>query len=247
MLDQALRLNPQRAGFLVYRRGLVYDQLGDAAAAVQDFVAALASPQLPVQLRGDVLLRLALYYNGKDNSQAIARLQELVTLPPEEVAAETLAHGLTLLGEMLYAETGDLDLYQENVQRAVAHLVDGLTLDRFLNVVYLRLALGDDASLAAAVRLAGQATQLQSSNPWPALARCRANLAVSELAEAARWCERALALDPKNHAAAFWLGIIYARQERWEEAVAQFELAVRLQPDLPAYRTQLEQARQQLH
>lgn len=57
-------------------------------------------------------------------------------------------------------------------------------------------------------------------------------------------CIEALRLFPENASAHSLLGDIYASQKRWEEAAQRYQLAIDLDPENPADREKLEQARQ---
>jgi tetratricopeptide (TPR) repeat protein len=241
---QAAEYDPQLAGAFLYHLGLVKQQLGLPDDAYVDFQAALQKNNLPNSIEADLLLRVGLYQMqvGED-AQAEESFQRLLELGTEHLPAQTLAYANVYLAAILRQREGDLLLERPYLESALNFVVDATTMDHYLSLIARLREAGGEVNLRQALEMAVIATSKQPTNTWAALARCNVHLDLQEVAEAITWCQRATALDSNNHRAHVWLGIAYAGQELWEEALAEYELAATLTTENEWYLTLAAEAR----
>lgn len=241
---EAARYNGHSLGMLAYRLGIAKQQLGLPDEAFVHFQEALQADKLPESVRADLLLRSGLYYMNKGMvEEAIGHFRRLLELEITEIPAETAAHANVYLGRLLGQQSGDPLLERVYLERAVGLVLDPLTMDSYLALITQLRERGGEEYLQQALEMAIYATERQPSSPWTALARCTVYLSRGELADATSWCRRARDLAPNNHHTRVWLGLTYARQELWEEALVEYEIAASLTSDNSWYLSLAAEAR----
>lgn len=244
---QTNRRTDSYAGSMAYRLALAYDSFGLQEEAFLSYLSAVQSGSMHDSMMADALLKLATYYRDQDRlSEAIEALQRISELSTSSVNAKTLAYARVYLGEIQLVQTQDRSIYQSYLEEALNLYVDGGILDRYLSLNLRYIEEGTPSALEQALNIGVRATEIQPNNTWTALARCRAHLARQELTDANVWCSRARGLSSRNHHARVWLGVVYARQEQWQDAYTEFQAAVDLSPDNDWYRQWLARAQEQV-
>ena len=88
--------------------------------------------------------------------------------------------------------------------------------------------------------------QLELRSP-PALRNlARACLLADRLDDALKWLDQARAAETESPATSYLSGLVYARKSHFEQALTNFEAAVRLDPQTPALRLHLANAYEML-
>ena len=245
--QQAVTYNPRVAGPLAYRLGIGYQQMGLAEEAIVHYQQALQSNTLAPSVLGDLLFRLAVYLNEKDELVAATQtFGQLLELDASELPVQTVAYANVYMAILLQKQDGDLLRQREYLDKALANWLDAFTMDHYLGLITKMRERGGEVYLQQALEMATIATRRQGRNTWTALSRCSVHLDRQEFDDAASWCERARDLDRKNHHAHVWLGIAYEHLSRWDEALAEFEMAASLTSDNSWYLTLIEEARRKL-
>jgi tetratricopeptide (TPR) repeat protein len=98
----------------------------------------------------------------------------------------------------------------------------------------------------AALAAAEAAVALDANNAQALLAQGRADFELKQLEAAERALVRSIDVDPANADARNLLGLVYLEQGRSREALAAFQEAATLAPDLEAIRHNLERARERV-
>ena len=161
----------------------------------------------------------------------------------DQLPAQTIAYANLYLGTILGSQKGDFDLERGYLERALDLYEDDRTMDRYLSLIGRMREYGGEAYLDEALEMAVNATTKQPSNTWTALSRCNVHFARQEFAEATLWCQRACELDQANPHAHVMLGRVFARQELWQEALVEYEMASSLNHENSWYRTLAAEAR----
>jgi tetratricopeptide (TPR) repeat protein len=98
----------------------------------------------------------------------------------------------------------------------------------------LQACLLDEGRLADAARVGPGLAERDPANPTPALNTGRALSLLGDQEGAERWARAGIRRDPEHTSGWLLLGNVLGLQGRYDEALAAFESALALEPDLPA-------------
>lgn len=173
-----------------------------------------------------------LLIDSKAPAAAVIRLQEAA----QEFPAS--AKILLVLGMALQADGKPIDA-QNSFEKAL-----GLDPKSVPILAYLALILDEKGQFAQTVSITERALAIEEKNAvlHYLLADTLLKMPAADEARAEKHLRRAIEIDNRLTQAHLALGRLFARQNRWNEAVAQFETATSLTPDLAEAQYQLGRA-----
>jgi tetratricopeptide (TPR) repeat protein len=167
-------------------------------------------------------------------------------IPPEPAAAPAVAAAGTTeatTAEPPSAEETENTPSQPGLEPPSAAIADDRSVDELVGE---SRAASERGEHRAALAAAEAAVALDANNAQALLAQGRADFELKQLEAAERALVRSIDVDPVNADARNLLGLVYLEQGRSREALAVFQEAATLAPDLEAIRQNLERARERV-
>lgn len=226
--DQALELAPASAD--VYAgRALVYDDLGRYDDALSDLDKAISLTRQETDQAGYYRRRGEIESEKGDSEQALSDLGKSIDLMPTALALSVRA--------AVNEAAGRPDDAIHDYQRAIAL---GAGVRDYGQLAHLLQRKGD---FAAVLDICRDALKIDQGYAYCYDVRALAAMSLGRMGDAEAELRKLLAIDPQSYQAHDWLGTLAFMAGHYDEAVSEFDLAVRAAPADPYFAMRLELAR----